>query len=138
MKKLFIFLLFLPVLTFAGGTSGDYVKVITDSWMSFFHLIDGFKWLLAIAPMLLAGWAIGQAKRRIIKMGESGMGGPGQQGGEGYAIDGVKIYTSYIVGSVISLYIIYGTFGVVYADATSYSQVWDELVMKFWKHLFHV
>jgi len=130
LKKIFIFILISPVYIYAG-TSDDVFAKITLWWRSFFVTVNSFSWIFAMLPLVVAGYAISAARKKTISESERGAG-------QNTAIDKVGREVKYVIIAIICLYIIYGTFGRVYADAPHFTTTWEKLVFDFWQGVLDV
>jgi len=135
-KKLFLILLaFSNTTLFAGGSSSDvYVKHLQESWLTFVSLIQSFMWFFAIFPMIMAIYAVSRARQAVEKEANQGMMGMQQSATK---LDKAMKEVTYLVVTILCLYVIYGTFGLVFAGA-SFSYTWEKLVVEFWKKAMNI
>ena len=132
-KRIFLVILFSPIHIYAS-TADDVFAKITVWWRSFFDIVNSFSWIFAVLPIFVVFYAISSARKKTISDGERGMGGPSQ----GTEIDKVGREVKYVIISIVALYVIYGTFGIIYTDSSGFSDLWKLLVMDFWKEVFGI
>ena len=129
--KVFSILMLSPIFIYAS-TADDVFADITLWWNSFFDVVNSFKWVFGILPVVVVGFAIFSAREKALLDSE--------KGGVG-AVPKIEILgreIKYVIVAIISLYIIYGTFGKIYTDAAHFTDTWKILVIDFWKGVFGI
>lgn len=128
-------LLLPPFFTFAHASTLDEVAgYLNDAYSQLFDMIHAWRWIFAVLPAAIVFWALYTAHKHI-SLDLSGS--PGSMGASrGTGIHNLGIYLKYVLSGLIGIYLIYGVFGVVYAGASDFSEVWNKLVEKFWISLF--
>lgn len=127
-KLLLVIIALLPV----AASAEEYTEYLQQSWRSLFNVANSFIWVLGIMPVVLALFAAYRAKKDLMTEQSNGNAGTDTKGG---MVDTkiIKVYITYIVVTVISLYIIYGVFGYVYAGAEAFGTTWEKLVWDLWR-----
>lgn len=93
------------------------------------------RWVLAIIPVLLVGWAVSGSIKGWQEQGESPQGNQNSQGN----VQKVFEMTLKVFFSIASVFIAYGLFARVYADPNgthTFFYTWGRLVVDFWKAIF--
>lgn len=129
MRKLLFLYIGLTAAVFAQND--PWVQMVQDSWRDVFDFVNSYMWLLAFLPVVITLYAIVEANKAISSESGQQMGQNQRPG-----LEKAKIMVFYVVGAILSTYIIYGTFGVVYVELSSFQETWERLVTDFWFTLF--
>ena len=120
-----------------GGES-EVTETLRSAFYGFFGFIHSFIWIFALIPVLILGLAVVGAMKKIEKERELHRQRQYKSADTLTGMEGVGIMVGHAVIAVLTVYLIYGTFGVVYADANGFNEVWIKLVTNVWRELFHL
>jgi len=129
MKRIsFFFILFSSLLL---AETDKYAQYLSEVWTASFSMVNSWIWILAIFPVVLFGYSM-VLSHRYIKKTSSGQSASKVRGLD---FTYILVYLKYGLSSLMSIFIIYGIFGMVYARSNSFFEVWEKLVVSFWSGL---
>jgi len=131
-KTLAIALLFSYTALFAGPKE----ELLEKSWEALFTFGGSFLWVFAFLPFAVFMYAINAGYQKVQKTLEQESAS--RTGGRvaGIDIENIGVIIAYGVGSLLSVYMIYGTFVTVFAGGT-FTDGWSYLVTTVWVDLFN-
>ncbi len=98
-----------------------------DTYNLLISLGRGMRWIFALLPVAVSFLSISKDISEIRKSKEMMQQDTGLKG------EDIFVIAYHIVLVFISCYIIYGIFGLTYANASSMNEVWSVLVVDFWR-----
>jgi len=132
MKKIKLgILLSLILVTPALADFATLSTYLIDSHTSMIKVFKAFFWLLAILPAVVVAYAEVKAREKLRFDFEQRNKGRAMGGKAGLDLDSSFLMVVYAVGSLFSVYIMYGMFGHIFADL-SFEHTWDKLVSDVW------
>jgi len=127
-KFFFLFAIFSSSLVFAED------KLVTELssnaanlYTTLVLMLQNFRWVFAIFPIVAIVISIAADFNKITESKE--MMQQQDRPIKGDELTGMVIH---VVSVLVGFYIIYGIFGLTYADASSMGQMWTVLVTSFW------
>lgn len=123
---------FFPSTIFAEDV---YSVALKNWWIAIFKFVDSIIWMLAILPVVVVAYSVILAKRKIAKRFDTGQGGNKSNIS---TMEYISIYVSHTLAALLSVFLIYGVFGIVYVDADSMSMMWNTIVTPFWREAFGI
>ena len=133
--KLAGLMLILPVFANAGQAA-ELVTYLKEAYNGAFDFAHAFLWILAVIPVFAVFLAEKSAMDRLHHEFEQKDRGREFGGRAGMDLDSTFIMVGYAVGAVLAVFLIYGIFGMVYADQASLSDGWSKLVVNVWRGWF--
>ena len=132
MKKVIIsFLVLVASSAWGADVVGDLQSNAAKLFDTLVTLFHNTKWIFAIMPVAASFMAISKDISKIRESQQNMMQQEPVLKGEETA--NIAFHAILVL---ISFYIIYGVFGMTYADASSFGEMWDSLVMSFWRSIF--
>jgi Trk-type K+ transport system membrane component len=130
MKKTFLFIVFLIISSPANAsTIGEMGDFFTEYYEQIFKIAKAWIWIVAYVPIVAFFWALYAAHERTKIKTES------EKHRSGTLSENLPMYLFYVVGATLSIYLVLGTFGLVFAKAPDFGSVWDKLVVSYWKSI---